>query len=159
MADENIRILVDADALPRDLKTILQKIAEREKIDVILVSAQWMRLPESLYFRSVTVPDGWNAADDKIVEMLKPNDIVITADIPLADRVISGNGHAINPRGECYTAANIKNRMAMRELMEELRITGEVSGGPAPYSEKHKSLFMNALHKLITRYKVTSSIG
>jgi len=111
-----------------------------------------MRLPPSELFSCMVVKDGFNAADDRIVEEIKPGDLVITADIPLADRVVSGGATAINPRGRLYTQSNIKDHLAMRNLLDELRSTGEVSGGSAPFSPKDRQEFINQIDRFLTRH-------
>jgi uncharacterized protein YaiI (UPF0178 family) len=149
----NMRILVDADALPRELKEALWKIAEREQVMVIMVANQHHRLPVSNYISGVVAPSGFNAADDRIVELIQAGDLVITADIPLADRALSGGASAVNSRGELFSAANIKNRLAMRELMEDLRAGGEITGGPPPYNRKHRENFVNQIDRLLRQSK------
>jgi uncharacterized protein YaiI (UPF0178 family) len=148
-----MRILVDADALPRELKEALWKIAVREQVQVIMVANQTQRLPMSEYISGITSSTGFNAADDKIVELIQSKDIVITADIPLADRALSQGAAAINCRGELFSDANIKNRLAMRELMEDLRAGGEITGGPPPFHRKHRENFLNQIDKLLRQGK------
>ncbi len=148
-----MRILVDADALPRPLKEVLLKVAEREKVETVLVAAQAPRPSASEYVKVASAGNAFNAADDWIVEHLSPGDLVVTADIPLADRALAGGAEVLNPRGEFFTPANIKNALAMRELMEELRSTGEIGGGPPPFSDKARELFTNSLHRFLHRKK------
>ncbi len=147
-----MHIWVDADAFPAMLKEVLFRAAERVKVPVTMVANQPMRLPQSELFSCLVVKDGFNAADDRIVDEIQPGDLVITADIPLADRAVSGGATAINPRGKLYTQANIKDQLAMRNLMDELRSAGEVSGGPAPFSAKDRQEFINQLDRFLTRY-------
>ncbi|HLF97927.1 MAG TPA: YaiI/YqxD family protein, partial [Methylococcaceae bacterium] len=126
-----MQIWIDADACPGVIKEILFRAAERVKVALILVANQWMRTPPSQYIRAVQVSGGFDVADNFIVQQLQPGDLVITGDIPLADAVIAKGGHALNPRGELYTPDNIKQRLAMRDLMEQLRSSGIDTGGPA----------------------------
>jgi len=144
-----MQIFVDADAFPQVLRELLFRAVEREKIKLIMVSNQRQRLPVSSYISALVAPEGFNAADDQIVELVQSGDLVITADIPLADRAITRRAQVLNPRGEVYTEANIKNRLAMRNLMDELRVSGEVTGGPAPFNAKHREAFANQLNRIL----------
>ncbi len=146
-----MKIYVDADALPRVIREVLQKVAEREKIETILVAARAIYLPPSKFMQSVAAGNAFDGADDWIVDHVEAGDLVITADIPLADRSINKEAEVLNPRGEFFTPDNIKNAMAMRELMDELRITGEVSSGPPPFSTKNRETFINALNRFIQK--------
>ncbi|MEF3074023.1 YaiI/YqxD family protein [Methylobacter sp. Wu1] len=147
-----MRIWVDADACPNVIKDILFRAAERRQLALILVANHFLVVPPSRVIRSVQVPGGFDAADRYIVEQLQENDLVITADIPLAADVIAKNAHALNPRGEFYTKDNIKDRLAMRDLMDELRSAGQVSGGPAPFGQRDKQDFANALDRFLAKY-------
>jgi hypothetical protein len=147
-----MRIYVDADAFPKDLKEILYKAVERVKIPLALVAGKLMRGPHSPYISRLTVPGGIDAADDKIADLAEPGDIVITADIPLADRVVSKGCFAINPRGELYTERNIKERLATRDLLNDLRNNGLISGGPASFNPKDRQAFANQLDRLLTKH-------
>lgn len=146
-----MKILVDNDALPRPLKEVLFKVAQREKTETIFVAAFAQNLPDSEYLRSVGAGRAFNGADDWIVDHVIQGDLVITADIPLADRALAKGAEVLNTKGEFFTSANIKNALAMRELMEELRITGEVTGGPPPFSDRQRIAFINSLNKYLTR--------
>jgi uncharacterized protein YaiI (UPF0178 family) len=147
-----MRIWVDADACPNVIKDILFRAAERKQLALILVANHFLTVPPSRVIRSVQVPGGFDAADRYIVQQLQENDLVITADIPLAADVIAKNAHALNPRGELYTKNNIKDRLAMRDLMDELRSAGQVSGGPAPFGQRDKQDFANALDRFLAKY-------
>lgn len=147
-----MQIFVDADAFPQVLRELLFRAAERTRIPLLMVSNQHQKLPTSDYISGMVTPNGFNAADDRIVELVQPGDLVITADIPLADRVITRKAHALNPRGELYTEANIKNRLAMRNLMEDLRSSGEITGGPSTFNAKHREQFANQLNRLIAKH-------
>jgi len=98
------------------------------------------------------VPAGFDVADNEIVRRLEPGDLVITADIPLADEVVSGGGTALNPRGKLYTPENIKNHLARRNAMDELRSAGMISGGPDAFSNKEIQAFSNALDRHLTKH-------
>ena len=116
-----MQIWVDADACPRVIKDILYRAADRKKVQLTLVANQPMHTPTSPYISSMVVGAGFDVADDKIVELLNPGDLVITADIPLAAAAIKKDGHALNPRGEFYTEDNIHERLAVRNMRDELR--------------------------------------
>ena len=147
-----MKIYVDADAFPNALKEILFRAARRVGTPVILVANKRLRVPDEELFSSVMVPGGPDEADDKIVELIEPGDLVITADIPLADRVVTMNACAVNPRGELYTETNIKHRLAMRDLMHELREEGAISGGPPSFNKKDVQTFTNQLDRFLTKH-------
>src|SRR5258708_12737691 len=129
-----MQIWVDADACPGEIKTLLYRAAERRKIKVTLVANQPMRTPSSPFIDSVRVTGGMNVADRRIVELVAPGDLVITADIPLAAEVVAKGGQALDPRGELYTEANVGGRLAVRNLIDELRGGGLVTGGPPTFT-------------------------
>lgn len=144
-----MKIYVDNDAMPRPLKEVLYKVAQREKVTTVFVAAFAQAIPYSEYLKSVAAGTSFNGADDWIADHVSAGDLVITADIPLADRVINAGAEVLNTKGEFFTPANIKNALAMRELMEELRITGEVTGGPPPFSDRQRINFINALNRFL----------
>ncbi len=146
-----MKIWVDADAAPKPVKEILFRAANRTKTETILVANQHLATPPSPHIRSIQVGSGFDVADNFIVQSCEANDIVVTADIPLAAEVVEKGVHAINPRGELYTPANIKQRLAMRDMMEELRSTGQVSGGPKSYSHTDRQAFANSLDRLLAK--------
>jgi uncharacterized protein len=146
-----MRIWVDADACPNVIKDILFRAATRAQILLTLVANQLLRTPSSPYIRAIQVPSGFDVADSKIVQQLQSGDLVITADIPLAALVIEKGSHALNPRGEFYTAENIRERLAMRNFMDELRNTGVNTGGPAVLSLSDRQAFANQLDRFLTR--------
>ena len=148
-----MNIWIDADACPNVIKDIVFRAAERAHIQTTLVANQAMRLPPSLYIRFVQVPAGLDVADKHIVAVMQPSDLVITADIPLAAAVIEKNGVALNPRGEWYTRENIRERLSMRNFMDELRSGGVQTGGPATLSNKDKQAFANKLDAWIAKRK------
>ncbi len=144
-----MQLWVDADACPNAIKDILYRAAERVGVQLTLVANQPLRTPRSRYIRSIQVTSGFDVADNRIAELVQRGDLVITADIPLAATVIDKGGLALNPRGELYTTENIKERLAMRNLMDELRSTGQVTGGPAALGKRERQAFANALDRLL----------
>jgi len=144
-------IYIDADAFPNLLKPILLKQIERLKIETTVVSNKRVSLGKSPYLRYIIVDAGADEADHKIVEMVAEGDLVITADIPLADRVISKNAHAIDHRGELYSKENIKQYLAMRNLMEKIRESGEITKGPKPFDKKDAEMFANQLNAFLAK--------
>lgn len=144
-----MRIWVDADACPKVIKEILFRAANRTKTSMILVANQSMYVPPSPFVKQVQVLLGFDVADNYIVQNLEPGDLVITADIPLADAVISKEGKALNPRGELYSKSNIKQRLSMRNFSEGLRSSGVITGGPLKLSKKEIQAFANCLDRLI----------
>ncbi len=146
-----MRIWVDADACPNAVKEVIFKAAERRAIETTLVANQLIRTAKSRWLRAVQVPSGFDAADDWIVEQMSAGDLVITADIPLANDVVVKGGVAINPRGTEYTIENIKDHLSRRDMMEELRSAGSVSGGPPPFGKKEVQQFANAFDRQIAR--------
>jgi len=145
-------LFVDGDAFPNLLKPIVVRAVERVGIPLVLVSNKSVHLGHSSWIETVIVEAGADAADDRIVERVQAGDLVITADIPLADRVIEKKAHAIDHRGERYTSENIKQYLAMRNLMELIRDTGVVTAGPKPFGPKDVHAFANALHRFLTEY-------
>jgi len=146
-----MRIWVDGDACPSVIKDILFRAAMRTKIPLTLVANQPMKIPRSELITILTVPSGLNVADQKIVELLDPGDLVVTADIPLAAHVVNKGGTALDPRGELYTDENIGERLTMRNLMDELRGGGMVGGGPAPFSGNDRQAFANQLDRILAK--------
>lgn len=148
---DKLKIWVDADACPVVIKEILFRAAERTQIETILVANKLLRVPPSPWLRAMQVPGGFDVADDEIVKQIKPGDLVITADIPLAAQVIAKGGHALNPRGEFYSANNIQERFAMRNFMEELRGSGVDISGPSSFSQNDRQAFAAELDRFLTR--------
>lgn len=148
-----MQIFVDADATPVVIKDILFRAAERNRLKMVLVSNQVMKIPVSEFISSIVVAAGPDEADDRIVEMVSAGDLVITADIPLADRVVSLGGFALNPCGEFYTEDNIKQRLAMRDLMDNLRNSDIIADRQRPFTSRERSLFANELDRFISKYK------
>jgi uncharacterized protein YaiI (UPF0178 family) len=146
-----MKIWVDADACPGVIKDILFRAAERTKIETTLVANQLLRVPPSPYIRALQVPQGFDVADQRIAQEVEPGDLVITADIPLASLVIERGGFALNPRGEIYTPDNIRERLTMRNFMEELRGSGMEIGGPSAFSQSDRQAFAAALDRFLAR--------
>ena len=145
------KIYIDADAFPNLLKPILLKQIERLKIETIAIANKKINLGKSRYISYLIVNAGADEADHKIVKMVEEGDLVITADIPLADRVISKNAHAIDHRGELYSVDNIKQYLAMRNLMEKIRESGEITKGPKPFSSKDAESFANQINSFLSK--------
>ena len=144
-----IDLYIDADALPNILKPILLRAIDKQQIKTFVVSNKKVSIGTSSFINYIVVSAGADEADNHIVELLKEGDLVITADIPLADRVISKNAHAIDHRGELYTSDNIKNYLAMRDLMQSIRDSGEVTKGPKPFGAKDSQNFANQFNKFL----------
>lgn len=146
-----MQLWVDADACPNPIKEILFRASERKKVRLTLVANQPLRTPPSRLIQAIQVAQGFDVADNKIVELVEVGDLVITADIPLAAEILEKGGHALNPRGEWYTENNIKERLNMRDFMDTMRGSGMVSGGPPPLGVKEKQAFANALDRFLAQ--------
>jgi uncharacterized protein YaiI (UPF0178 family) len=148
-----MQIWVDADACPKVIKEILYRAAERVQVPLILVSNQYQSTPPSRFIRSVRVDSGFDVADNYIEEHLNVGDLVITADIPLAANVVAAKAYVINPRGERYTENNIRERLNMRDFMDQIRSSGVHTGGPPPMTQADRQQFANALDTLLRQIK------
>ena len=146
-----MHIWVDADACPAVIKDILYRAAQRSQQSLTLVANQMLRTPPSSLIRAIQVPRGFDVADNYIVEHASAGDLVITADIPLASDVLRKGALVLSPRGERYTADNIRERLSMRDMMEELRSAGVDTGGPAAFSQADRRAFANALDQLLQK--------
>ncbi|WP_293646745.1 YaiI/YqxD family protein [Thiolapillus sp.] len=144
---------VDADACPVVIKEILYRAAGRLEIPLVLVANQPLQVPGSRHIRTVQVAAGFDVADNYIVQQAQPGDLVITADIPLADEVISKGCTALSPRGDLYTKENIRQRLNMRDFMDTLRSSGVNTGGPPPLNQGDRQAFANQLDRLLSRHK------
>ncbi len=147
-----MKIWVDADACPVVIKEILCRAAERTAVQLTFVANQAVDVPKSRYINYIQVSQGFDVADNEIVKRLEAGDLVITSDIPLAADVIEKGGSALSPRGESYTADNIKARLNMRDFMESLRSSGVNTGGPAALNQGDRMAFANQLDKFLTRH-------
>lgn len=146
-----MHIWVDADACPGVIKEILFRAAERTQIPTTLVANQLLRVPPSPYIRALQVPAGFDVADNRIAQEVQPGDLVITADIPLAAQVIERDGFALNPRGEFYTRDNIRERLTMRNFMEELRGSGVDISGPSTFNQGDRQAFAAQLDRFLAK--------
>jgi hypothetical protein len=147
-----MRIFVDGDAFPNLLKPIIFRSIERLNLETFVVSNKHITIGKSKLITYIVVEQGADEADNYIAEEVKEGDLVITADIPLADRVITKDAHAIDHRGELYSVDNIKQYLAIRNLMEKIRESGEMTRGPKPFDQKDAHQFANQLHKFLTKY-------
>lgn len=140
-------IWVDADACPNVIKEILYRAVERMQLPLILVANQSLRVPPSRFIRTLRVAAGFDVADNEIVRQCEPGDLVITADIPLASEVLAKGAAALNPRGERYSEATIRERLTMRDFMDTLRACGIQTGGPDALSPRDRQHFAAELDK------------
>ena len=147
-----MKLFIDGDAFPNLLKAIVLRAVEKQKIDTVVIANKKINIGTSNHIKYIIVDQGADEADDKIVELVETNDLVITADIPLADRTIAKNAHAIDHRGAMYTQDNIKQYLALRNLMQEIRDSGEMTKGPAPFSQKDAQQFANSLNNFLQKY-------
>ena len=154
-----MRIFIDADAFPNVIKDILMRASARLKVPLVFVANKPVRIEDAAHISLILVPAGPDVADDRIAELAQPGDLVITADIPLADRAVAKGAFALNPRGKLYTAENIKDRLAMRGLMNELRDNGMITGGPATFSKKDRQAFANGLDSFLIRQLKIENAG
>jgi len=145
-----MRILVDADACPTVIKEILQRAATRLKIETIFVANKYLSVPFSPHISTMRVGQGFDVVDETIAKLVQAGDLVITADIPLAAKIIEVGATGLNPRGELYTKENIGSRLTMRNMLDELRSTGVMTGGPAPLSLADRNAFANQLDRFLT---------
>jgi len=146
-----MKIWVDADACPRVIKEIVFRASERLELPVCLVANSIMEKHHSRLITSVVVAEGFDAADDYIAEHASPSDLVITADIPLAARIVEKGAVGLDPRGERYTEENVMERLSIRDMMQELRGAGMIQGGPGPFSSTDRRRFASSLDSLLTR--------
>ncbi|MBF9233052.1 YaiI/YqxD family protein [Microvirga alba] len=150
-AQQAIEIYVDADACP--VKAEIYRVAERHSLKVFVVANSFINVPQTPLVERVLVSAAFDAADDWIAERARRGAIVITADIPLAHRCVTAGSDVIGPTGRPFTEASIGMALATRNLMEDLRAMGDVSGGPKPFSAKDRSTFLSALDLAIVRLK------
>ena len=148
-----MKIWVDADACPVVIKEILFRAAERTQIQTTLLANHFLKIPPSKVISFVQVSSGFDIADDEIVKRAEQGDLVITADIPLAAEVVEKGCLALNPRGELYTASNIKQRLNIRDFMDTMRASGIQTGGVPPISQADRQAFANNLDKLLAKRK------
>jgi uncharacterized protein YaiI (UPF0178 family) len=146
-----ITLYVDADACP--VKPEIYRVAERHRVKVFVVSNSFLQVPQDPLIERVVVSSGFDAADDWIAERASRGAIVVTADIPLASRCVKAGADVIGPTGRPFSEASIGMALATRNLMEDLRAMGDVTGGPKPFSAKDRSAFLSALDVAINRLK------
>ena len=144
-------IWIDADACPRAVKEIVYRAANRTRIPACLVANSPLSVPRSPLLSTVQVPKGFDVADHYILAHLSPGDIVVTADIPLAAEVVESGADALNPRGELYDAENVRERLSMRDFMQDLRDSGVTTGGPREFGRKDRERFAGGLDRLLAR--------
>lgn len=144
-------IWVDADACPVVIKEILCRAADRWKIQTTFVANQAIRVPNSPFIRTRQVMQGFDVADQEIMDLLTVGDLVVTQDIPLAAEAIEKGADVFNPRGQAFTRENIRQRLAMRNFMEELRNAGQVTGGPSAFSQADRKEFADQLDRWLQR--------
>ena len=142
-----MQIWVDADACPNVIKEVLFRAADRTGMMVTLVANQPLKTPPSKFIRTLQVASGFDVADNEIVQRVEKNDLVITADIPLAAEVIEKGGIALNPLGERYTPDTIRERLNMRDFMDTMRASGIQTGGPNTLNQRDRQQFANELDK------------
>ena len=148
---KSLKIWVDADACPITIKDIIIRAAQRKKIDTYFVANHPIKVPPSPYLSFTQVEQGFDVADNFIVQRAERGDLVITQDIPLASEVIAKDCHAINPRGERWTKDNIGARLNMRDFMETMRSSGIQTGGPSALNQRDKMTFANSLDRILAK--------
>ena len=148
-----MQIWVDADACPNVIKEILFRAAERTGVQLTLIANQHIKTPPSRHIRAIRVPGGFDVADNHISQQAEPDDLVITADIPLAAEVMEKGAHALNPRGELYSPETIRQRLVMRDFMEEMRSSGAVTDGPPPLHQRDRQAFANELDRFLAKHR------
>lgn len=146
-----MQIWIDADACPNPIKEIIYRIANREQINAIFVANQWLKLPKSAFIKMQLVAKGYDIADLAIINQVQPNDLVITADIPLVAELLNKGANVINFRGQRYTLETIKETLIMRDFMETMRASGFQTGGQSPFSNKDRQNLVNQIDKLISQ--------
>lgn len=146
-------LFIDGDAFPNLLKPIILRSIERLSLNTKVIANKKIHIGQSKHIEYILVDQGADEADHRIVEECAEGDLVITADIPLADRIISQNAHAIDHRGELYSVDNIKQYLAMRNLMESIRESGEMTDGPKAFGEKDARAFANQLNAFLTKHR------
>ena len=146
-----MKVYIDGDAFPNVLKPIVTRAVDRLELPTFVVANKKIFLSNSSHINYIVVGTSPDEADDRIVELVEEGDLVITADIPLADRIITAKAHAIDHRGKEFTQENIKHYLSMRNFMQELRDSGETTKGPAPFSQKHAHEFANQLNRFLTK--------
>jgi uncharacterized protein len=144
------KIWIDGDACPKAVKEIIYKAGHRLKISIIIVANAYQAIPRSDHIKLIVVDKGFDAADQHIIDQIEIHDVVITADIPLAEKVLKKKAIALNPRGEIYTEHNIGSILSMRNFLKEFHDAGSMNSGPAAFGPKDVKQFADSLNKLIS---------
>jgi len=150
-ADRTILVLVDADACP--VKNEIYRVAGRHGVKTVIVANAWMQVPPDPLVERVVVGAGLDVADDWIAERARPGVVVVTADVPLAARCVKAGATAIAPTGKPFSEQSIGMALATRNLMDQLRSAGEITGGPRPFAAADRSAFLSALDVALNRLK------
>ena len=153
----SFKIWVDADACPNLIKNVIFRLADNRQVDVVLVSNHYVKTPNSRFVSAKQVGRGFDEADNEIIALMSGGDLVVTGDLPLANDVIQKRGFVINPRGTVYDEENIKSHLSRWDLMEDLRDSGVVSGGPSALNKKNVQEFANAIDRLVTKLEKASA--
>ncbi len=154
-----MRVWIDADACPKAAKDQVVKFALKRRFQVVLVAGQAQVKPAFACVRLIVVPSGPDAADDYLVEHAEPGELVICSDIPLADRLIKKGVAVLDPRGREFDERNMGERLAVRNLLSDLRDQGQMGGGQGPYGERERQAFANALDRILTRLRLSPAQG
>jgi uncharacterized protein len=150
----SLKIWIDADAAPRDVKELVFRAAKRLQVETVLVANQRLQAPPgNPMVTAVRVDGGADVADRYIVEHASPGDLVVTQDVPLAALLVPQGIAVIDPRGVEHTSETIGERLSVRDFMEQARFAGVVTGGPPPYDAKARQLFAAALDRVLTRLR------
>ena len=153
----SFKIWVDADACPNLIKNVIFRLADNRQVDVVLVSNHYVKTPNSRFVSAKQVGKGFDEADNEIIALMSGGDLVVTGDLPLANDVIQKRGFAINPRGTVYDEENIKSHLSRRDLMEDLRDSGVVSGGPSALNKNNVQEFAKASDRVVTKLEKASA--
>lgn len=151
MSPKNTKLWIDGDGIPKKIKEILFRAAQKRRVPIIFVSNRWQELPRFPTIQQVVVSDGLDKADDHIAENCELGDLIITSDIPLADRCVTKGAKVLTSRGRELTVENIKPALSARNLSEDLRNYGVQTGGPPAISQRDIQNFSNALDRWIQK--------
>jgi hypothetical protein len=154
-----MKIYIDADAFPNAIKDILIRASERLNVPLVFVANKPLRVKISANISVVLVEEGTDVADDRIAGLAQTGDLIITSDIPLANRVVAKGAFALTPRGDLFTEGNIKDRLSVRDLLSKLRDDGMLTGGPAVFSKNDRQAFANSLDSLLIKQLKAENTG
>ncbi|RUO20000.1 YaiI/YqxD family protein [Aliidiomarina iranensis] len=146
-----MKLWIDADACPVQIREVMFRAAIRKKLTLTLVANQRIKTPPSPWIKVLVVAAGFDVADNEIVRLLEPGDLVITSDIPLAADILGKGGQALSPRGELFTKENIGGRLNIRDFMDTMRASGVQSGGPPPLSQADRKNFADHLDRILAQ--------